>query len=82
KAVLSKVTLGEVDAGLVYRTDVLAAGDKVKGLLFPEADKAVNSYPVVRLTGAPNAAAAAAFVAYVLGPKGQAVLAAAGFDPV
>ena len=82
KAVLSKVMLGEVDAGLVYRTDVLAAGAKVKGLDFPEADKAINDYPVVRLTAAPNAAAADAFVAYVLGAEGQAVLAAAGFETV
>ena len=82
KAVLSKVTLGEVDAGLVYRTDVLAAGSKVKGLEFPEAAKAINDYPVVRLAAAANPAAADAFVAYVLGAEGQAVLAAAGFDTV
>ena len=80
KAVLSKVTLGEVDAALVYRTDVLAAGAKVKGIAFPEADKAVNDYPIAATTGATNRQGAAAFVAYVLSTKGQAVLAAAGFD--
>ena len=80
KAVLSKVTLGEVDAALVYRTDVLAAGAKVKGIAFPEADKAVNDYPIAATTGAKNRQGAAAFVAYVLSTKGQAVLAAAGFD--
>lgn len=80
KAALSKVTLGEVDAALVYRTDVLAAGEKVKGIAFPEADKAVNDYPIAVTTDAENTEAAAAFVAYVLSPEGQAVFAAAGFD--
>ena len=80
KAALSKVTLGEVDAALVYRTDVLAGGSKVKGIAFPEADKAKNDYPIAVTTDAPNASGAAAFVAYVLSPEGQAVLAAAGFD--
>lgn len=80
KAALSKVTLGEVDAALVYQTDVLAAGTKVKGIAFPEADKAINDYPIAVTTDAKNAGGAAAFVAYVLSPEGQAVLAAAGFD--
>ena len=81
KAALSKVVLGEVDAALVYRTDVLAAGDDVRGIAFPEADEAVNDYPVVALDDAPNAAAAKAFVEQVLSPDGQRVLAEAGFDP-
>jgi molybdate transport system substrate-binding protein len=81
KAALSKVVLGEVDAALVYRTDVLAAGGDVRGIAFPEAEQAVNDYPVVALTRAPNAAAARAFVERVLSPAGQRVLADAGFDP-
>ena len=80
KAALSKVVLGEVDAALVYRTDVLAAGTDVRGLSFPEADQAVNDYPLVALSGAPNPAAADAFVAHVLSDEGQQVLADAGFD--
>jgi molybdate transport system substrate-binding protein len=80
KAVLSKVVLGEVDAGLVYRTDVLAAGDDVEGIAFPEADDAVTDYPVVALDGATEPAVAHAFVAYVLSADGQQVLAEAGFD--
>lgn len=80
KAALAKVTLGEVDAALVYRTDVLAAGGKVEGIAFPEADRAVNDYPIAVTKEAKNATGAAAFVAYVLSPEGQAVLAAAGFD--
>ena len=80
KAALSKVVLGEVDAALVYRTDVLAAGTDVRGLSFPEADQAVNDYPLVALSGAPNPVAADAFVAHVLSDEGQQVLADAGFD--
>jgi molybdate transport system substrate-binding protein len=54
KAALSKVTLGEVDAALVYRTDVLAAGDEVEGIAFPEAQEAVNDYPLVVLGTRPT----------------------------
>jgi molybdate transport system substrate-binding protein len=79
KAALSKVSLGEVDAALVYRTDVQAAGDDVAGIEFPEADKAVNEYPIAVCAEAPNAAGAKAFVDYVLSDKGRTVLTEAGF---
>ncbi|WP_281918350.1 molybdate ABC transporter substrate-binding protein [Nocardia sputorum] len=80
KAVLTKVTLGEVDAALVYRTDVEAAGDKVEGIDFPESAAAINDYPVAPLAHAPNAAAAAAFVDFVTSEKAKPVFVAAGFD--
>jgi molybdate transport system substrate-binding protein len=80
KATLAKVTLGEVDAALVYRTDVKAAGGKVQGLDFPEAAKAINDYPIVVLKDAPNPNAAAAFVALVQSPEGKKVLSDAGFQ--
>ena len=80
KAALSKVRLGEVDAALVYRTDVLSAGDEVRGIDVPEAETAVNDYPVARLTGSPNPEGAALFVDRVLSEQGQQVLADAGFD--
>ncbi|WNV82675.1 molybdate ABC transporter substrate-binding protein [Umezawaea sp. Da 62-37] len=79
KAVLTKVKLGEVDAALVYKTDVKAAGADVEGIEFPESDKAVNDYPIAPLAKAPNAAAAKAFVDFVLSAKGTSVLTAAGF---
>jgi molybdate transport system substrate-binding protein len=79
KAVLTKVSLGEVDGALVYRTDVKAAGDKVEGIPFAEAGQAVNDYPIAPLAKAPNAAAAKAFVEFVLSDEGRAVLGAAGF---
>lgn len=80
KATLTKVELGEVDAAVVYRTDVIAAGDTVEGIEFPEAAEAVNDYPIVTLAAAPNPEAAQAFVGYVLSEEGQQVLADAGFD--
>ncbi|MEV8374094.1 molybdate ABC transporter substrate-binding protein [Kribbella sp. NPDC056861] len=80
KAALTKVSLGEVDAALVYQTDVLAAKDKVEGIEFPEADKAVNTYPIATLTKAKNADGAKAFVDYVLSAPAKTVLTAAGFE--
>ena len=79
KAVLVKVRLDEVDAGLVYRTDIIAAGGAVDGIEFDGADDAPNHYPIARLTASRNADAAAAFVAFVAGGTGQSLLAAAGF---
>ncbi|HEX6500105.1 MAG TPA: molybdate ABC transporter substrate-binding protein [Micromonosporaceae bacterium] len=81
KAALTKVRLGEVDAALVYRTDVRDAGDAVTGVEFPESAQAVNDYPIAVLADAPNPAGASAFVDYVRSPAGQAVLSAAGFQP-
>jgi molybdate transport system substrate-binding protein len=80
KAALAKVSLGEVDAAMVYKTDVLAAKDKVEGIEFPEADKAINDYPIATLTKAKNPDGAKAFVDYVLSAQGTTVLTAAGFD--
>jgi molybdate transport system substrate-binding protein len=79
KAVLTKVQLGEVDAGVVYVTDVESAGDKVQGIEIAGDVNASTSYPIAALATAPNPDAAAAFVAYVLSPDGQAVLRAGGF---
>jgi molybdate transport system substrate-binding protein len=80
KAVLTKVGLGEADAGLVYRTDVEAADGEVTGIEFPEAAKAVNDYPIVEVAKAPNGALARDFIELVLGDKGRAVLTKAGFE--
>lgn len=77
--VLNKVITGEADAGLVYVTDVRAAGDQVEGIEFPEADDAVNVYPVAALRDSAQPELAQEFVEAVLGPDGQRVLADAGF---
>jgi molybdate transport system substrate-binding protein len=80
KATLAKVTLGEVDAALVYKTDVQSAGDKVEGIDFPEAAQAVNDYPMAVLSDSKDAATAQAFVDLVRSAQGASVLTAAGFD--
>jgi molybdate transport system substrate-binding protein len=79
KSVLSKVELGSVDAGIVYVTDVKAAGAKVTGVAIPAAQNVSTTYPIAALSGSKHAALAQAFVAYVLSAPGQAVLTAAGF---
>lgn len=79
KAVLTKIELGEVDAGLVYVTDVLAAGDKVGGISIPAAQNTTTTYPIASLTKAANPALAAEFVTYVLSADAQKVLRDAGF---
>ncbi|MBI5160551.1 MAG: molybdate ABC transporter substrate-binding protein [Micrococcales bacterium] len=78
-AVLTAVTTGLADAGLVYRTDVRGAGAKVRGIEFAESDRVVNTYPIAVLKGTRNAAAARAFVGYVTGAPGRKLLRAAGF---
>jgi molybdate transport system substrate-binding protein len=77
--VLGKVESGEADAGLVYVTDVEAAGDQVDGIAFPESSGAVNVYPIAAVKDSTHRDLAEQFVAFVLGTKGQAVLADAGF---
>ena len=79
RAALTKVQLGEVDAALVYATDVRSAGEDVEGIPFPEAEDAVNDYPLCVLADAPNLSAARAFRSLVLGDEGQQALADAGF---
>ena len=77
--VLAKVTSGEADAGLVYVTDVTAAGDDVQGITFPESGDIVNTYPIVALKDAADATLAQQFVDLVLSDTGQSILEDAGF---
>ena len=79
KAVLTKVQLGEADAGIVYATDVRAAKGKVDGVVIPEAQNVVAVYPIAVSKHAASPAAAKAFVAYVLSAEGRAVLERFGF---
>lgn len=80
RATLTKVELDEVDAALVYRTDVLVAGDAVEGIDFPESEEAINDYPIALLTEAPNGDGGQAFLDYVLSEAGRTALGDAGFD--
>ncbi len=77
--VLGKVTSGEADAGLVYVTDIIAAGDAVTGIEFPESSEAVNTYPIAPVAASTNPQVAQAFIDFVTGAVGQDVLANAGF---
>src|SRR5580693_3504623 len=79
KSVLTQVELGSVDAGMVYVTDVMAAGDKVKGVPISASDNASTLYPIATITDSKHKSVAQSFVAYVLSPAGQQVLTAAGF---
>ncbi|MFD6180556.1 molybdate ABC transporter substrate-binding protein [Streptomyces goshikiensis] len=80
RAVLSKVELGEADAGLVYKTDSAKSGDKVVAVDIPDAQNAVASYPAATLKQSKNSEAAAAFVAWLSTPEAQKILADAGFQ--
>ncbi|QNP61517.1 molybdate ABC transporter substrate-binding protein [Streptomyces genisteinicus] len=80
RAVLSKVELGEADAGLVYRTDADSAPDKVDAVDIPDAQNAVAEYPAATLKESRHAEAAAAFVAWLSSPEGQKILRDAGFQ--
>ena len=77
-AVLTKVALGDADAGLVYRTDVVGRTD-VDSIVPDGAAEVVNRYPIAALQGSRDPEAAGAFVEFVLGPRGQEILAAHGF---
>ena len=79
KSTLATVSTGEVDAGVVYVTDVLAAGNQVDGVRIPRSINADTEYPITVLKHAANPALARAFIDYVESPAGQHVLRAAGF---
>ena len=81
RAVLTKVSFGEADVGIVYVTDVKAAAGKVQGVPIPESGNVVARYPIAVLTHAPNPTGGAAFVAFALSAEGQRVLATFGFLP-
>jgi molybdate transport system substrate-binding protein len=81
KSVLSKIELGEADAGIVYTTDVKAAGARVLGVAIPDQANVIATYPIVTLKAAPSFAAAEALIAFVTSSQGQAKLESFGFLP-
>lgn len=76
KGIVTKVTTGEADAGIVYATDVIAAGPAASGVDIADDFNVVASYPVARLT---SSDAAAKFIAFLTSPEGQAILEDFGF---
>lgn len=81
KQVVSKVQLGEADAGIVYVSDSIAAPD-LKSIEIPDELNVIAKYPIAPLVKSENADLAAQFIEYVLSAEGQAVLAKWGFAPV
>ena len=79
KGVVTKVTAGEADAGIVYVSDVKAAGDAADGVDIPADINVRAEYPIVVTKDAPNAAGAQAFIDFVASEAGQAILARHGF---
>ncbi|WP_017973109.1 molybdate ABC transporter substrate-binding protein [Actinopolyspora halophila] len=79
KDVLHKVTSGEADAGLVYVTDAVAAGDEVRRVDIPEADQVTNEYPIATLGGENDQRQARRFTDFVRGAEGREVLRRHGF---
>lgn len=79
--VMAKVLAGEADAGLVFQTDAIAAGEAVLAVDFPESSVAITQNAIVALTGGSQAELGQQFVDLVLSEEGQSVLAAAGFGP-
>ncbi|MGH3655906.1 MAG: molybdate ABC transporter substrate-binding protein [Micromonosporaceae bacterium] len=81
RAVMTKLVSGEVDAALVYHTDVVAFEDHdVAGVEFPEAADVVNDYQITTLKDAADPKLAAEFVAFVRSDVGRAALSKAGFE--
>jgi molybdate transport system substrate-binding protein len=80
RSLLTKVESGDLDAGLVYVTDVLAAGDAVEGIEIPADHNVVAEYPIATLAEAGDATLADAFIAYVVSDEGEDILASYGFD--
>jgi molybdate transport system substrate-binding protein len=80
RALLTKVEAGELDAGIVYVTDVLSTAGAVEGVDIPEEFNVIAEYPIAALVNAPNPDAAAAFVDFVLSDEGQAILVEFGFS--
>lgn len=79
RALLTKIEAGELDAGIVYLTDLASAPGTVEGIEIPEEDNVSAWYPITVLLNAPNPHAADAFVALVLGDQGQEILSRFGF---
>ena len=79
KGVVTKVATGEADAGIVFVTDVLAAGTTATGVSIAADVNVITSYPIVAVRDAPNALTAQTFIEFVAGTAGRAILAAHGF---
>lgn len=82
RAILSKVTLGEADAGIVYSSDVAGKAASMVGRLdIPDELNTIANYPIAPIKDAQHAALAQDFVDYILTPAAQNILGRYGFIP-
>ena len=81
KAVLSKISLGEGDAGVVYTTDAQTAADKITNIDVPDQFNVIATYPMAQVKGTANSELAGKWIEFVLSPAGQAVMQKYGFIP-
>ena len=81
RGVVTKVTAGEADAGIVYVTDVIAAGDAAEMVEIPVDINVVAEYPIATVAASQNPEVGEAFIDFLLGIEGQAILAEHGFGP-
>jgi molybdate transport system substrate-binding protein len=79
RALLTKIGAGELDAGIVYVTDVITTEGGVAGVEIPENQNVVAEYSIAILVDAPSAVAAAAFVRFVMSDAGQVIMGEYGF---
>ena len=79
KGIVTKITSGEADAGIVYSTDVVAAGDRASGVVIPMRQNVMASYPIARLYRARHNTTAAAWIDFINGAEGQTILTRFGF---
>lgn len=81
KQVVTKVQLGEVDAGIVYTSDAVAAPE-LQTIEIPSELNVVAKYPIAPVLNSEHADVVQAFIDYVLSDEGQAILEKWGFSPI
>lgn len=82
RRVVTKIALGEADAGLVYTSDVTPdVANRVRQISIPDEQNVVALYPIAPLANAPQPELAEAFIQFVLSDAGQEILARWGFGP-
>ena len=81
RSVLTKVALGEGDAGIVYTTDAALDAENIQQIMIPDALNTIASYPIAPIADSANPAMAQAFIDYIIAPEGQQILVKYGFIP-
>jgi molybdate transport system substrate-binding protein len=81
-AIVNKAAMGEIDAGIVYVTDISATDKRILGVEIPPEQNVIAEYPIATLTGASNKKRAQAFVTFTRSAKAQAILQGYGFRRV